>query len=380
MAGLILKEQGHEVIGVHMTNWDPREEGADAANIAPRARAACIEADLKDAKRVCEHLDMPFHHTSFEKDYWNLVFQEMVDGYESGITPNPDVLCNRHIKFGALLHHATTDLGCDFLATGHFARVSAQPGASPMLLRAADPHKDQTYFLSRLQNSVLGQIMFPLGDYTKGEVRDIALNAGLHNHDRPSTTGICMVGPRKKFAEFLENYLESRPGHFVDVETGAEVGEHNGYMFYTTGQRARIGGTSEKPYFVVSKDPKSNLVSVCKGHDHPALYSTQVRVASMNWLTADGSCPFTNGSERVLARARHRQPLVPASIRALGPGDVRVDLDTPLYAPTEGQTMAIYDGNICLGGGVIQEVPDRWDWERRADVALTAHARVESVN
>eukprot|EP00966_Prymnesium_polylepis_P156579 3617752-Prymnesium_polylepis.1 len=241
VAALMLKRQGHDVIGVHMTNWDAREElrGDEGAS-------SCIEQERKDAQQVCLALGIGFHEVDFVREYWQLVFEPFLQGYRNGATPNPDVACNRHIKFDRFYAHAL-GLGADHVATGHYAQLRHEPGGGGrvQMLRARDEGKDQTYFLSHVQQPPLRRVLFPLGGLPKAGVRQLAAEAGLHVASKKDSVGICFVGKRR-FDDFIANYIACEPGPFVCVETGMTVGTHRGHPLYTPGAKARIGGLPER--------------------------------------------------------------------------------------------------------------------------------------
>jgi tRNA (5-methylaminomethyl-2-thiouridylate)-methyltransferase len=252
VAAMLLKEQGHEVVGVHMRNWDAAEEGS----------AECMEREARDARRVCAQLGIGFHEVSFVREYWHEIFEPFLDGYESGGTPNPDVACNRHIKFDHFLAHARA-LGADGVATGHYARLERDADGATRLLAAVDAVKDQSYFLATVQQEALRSTRFPIGHLLKSEVRAMAAAASLHPAAKRDSTGICFIGKRN-FGAFLEGYLPQTAGPFVCVESGSVVGEHKGYALYTTGQRARVPGCATR-WYVVDKRVPTNEVVVCAG-------------------------------------------------------------------------------------------------------------------
>ena len=270
VAALLLKRRGHDVVGVHMRNWDAAEEGSEEAGYA--------EQEQKDARRVCDTLGIGYREVDLSREYWHEVFEPFVRGYSEGRTPNPDVACNRHIKFDHFAR-ATRALGADGVATGHYARLRRrEPGGAVELLTGADETKDQSYFLAAVEQSALRDALFPLGELRKTEVRALAAEAGLHVAAKRDSAGICFVG-RRNFASFLANYVPAQPsGPFVCVDRGAAVGEHRGQAFYTPGQRARIGG-QPRPWYVVAKDAETNTVFVCDGAAHPALL-TQALLAA----------------------------------------------------------------------------------------------------
>jgi tRNA-specific 2-thiouridylase len=335
VAALLLKQQGHEVHGVFMDNWDADDAYCTAA------------ADFQDARRVCEALDVPLHKVSFAEQYLERVFERFLAEHRAGRTPNPDVLCNSEIKFRCFLDYALR-LGAERLATGHYARV-ARDAQGAHLMRAADADKDQTYFLHAIAPAALARAEFPIGGMAKAEVRRLAFAHSLATHDKPDSTGICFIGERR-FAEFLKRWLPTAPGPIVD-EHGGQVGEHEGLTFYTLGQRAglRIGGRSggaELPWYVADKRLERNELVVVQGHDHPALLHRTVELEAPHWLGA----PPAEG-EALTAQVRYRQRAQPCRIDLAA---ARVAFDAPQRAVTPGQYCVLYRGDECLGGGIIR--------------------------
>jgi tRNA-specific 2-thiouridylase len=341
VAALLLKEQGYEVIGIFMKNWDDTDEFGHCT----------AEEDSEDVRRVCDQLGIPFYTVNFEKQYYDKVFAYFLDEYRAGRTPNPDVMCNREIKFGEFLDKALA-LGADYLAMGHYARVEERDGAY-VLLRGADGNKDQTYFLHALNQRQLAKAMFPIGHLTKPEVRRIAEAAGLATAKKKDSTGICFIGERN-FKQFLSGYLPARGGEIRTPE-GELKGRHDGLMYYTLGQRQGLGiggsGTGE-PWFVAGKDLERNVLIVVQGEKHPALYSTALTASGVNWIAPDA--PAAGTAFRCTAKFRYRQPDqgVTVNVRADGLWDVA--FDEPQKAVTPGQAVVFYDGDICLGGGTIE--------------------------
>ncbi len=341
VAALLLAEQGANVEAVFMKNW---EEDDTAGHCA-------AAADLDVARAVADRLGIRLHEVNFATEYWDRVFDHFLAEYRAGRTPNPDVLCNREIKFRAFLDYAV-DRGADAIATGHYAGTRrAADGIH--LVRAADEGKDQTYFLHQLDQAQLERAVFPLATLRKPEVRTLARERGLPNHARKDSTGICFIGERR-FREFLARYLPARPG---DVETpeGRHIGRHDGLMYYTLGQRQGIGiggvrGTADDPWFVVGKDLARNVLIVAQGHDHPLLMSTTLTARQLHWVL--GSAPAARFS--CLARCRHRQPLQACEV-FLAPDreTAEVQFSRPQRAVTPGQSVVLYDSEDCLGGGVI---------------------------
>lgn len=321
-----------------MTNW----EEADAWCTAGDDHAA--------ARRSAEQLGIPLHHVRFEREYRDRVFADFLAQYRAGRTPNPDIGCNRHIKFGVMLNHARR-LGADWLATGHYARVSHE-GPQPALLRAVDENKDQTYFLHAIEAAALRHVLFPLGGLPKHEVRRIAAQAGLANHARPDSTGICFIGERP-FREFLGRWLSAEPGPILSP-AGQQLGEHVGLPYYTLGQRQGLNiggqaGAAAAPWYVAAKDPARNALVVVQDPDHPLLLSRAVIARQPHWLGA----PPASGRSDWLARIRHRQPLVRCEVAPAEGGGIEVRFARPVRAATPGQSVVLYEHERCAGGGEI---------------------------
>lgn len=343
VAAWILLRMGYRVEGLFMKNWEDDDEDGQCA----------AAEDLADARRVCEALGIPLHKVSFAREYRERVFRHFLAEYAAGRTPNPDVLCNREIKFGAFLEHARR-LGADWVATGHYARIETGRGGL-RLLKGADPAKDQSYFLHAVTARRLERVLFPVGALAKEEVRALARAAGLPTHAKRDSTGICFIGERP-FREFLSRYLPATPGEIRTLD-GRVVGRHQGVAFYTLGQREGLGiggltGTEGRPWYVVDKDPGANVLYVAQGHDHPRLLSSTLVAGDLSWVA--GSPPPMPW--RGHAKVRHRQPDVPCTVEALPGGRCRVVFDTPQRAVTSGQYVVLYEGERCLGGGVIEAV------------------------
>ncbi|GAB7388647.1 tRNA 2-thiouridine(34) synthase MnmA [Bacillaceae bacterium] len=341
VTALLLKRQGYEVIGVFMKNWDDTDE-----------RGFCsADVDAYDVRRVCDQLGIPFYSVNFEKEYMEKVFRYFLDEYKKGRTPNPDVMCNREIKFGEFLEKAL-DLDADYIATGHYARVEAVNGEF-RLLRGVDRNKDQTYFLNALNQYQLSKTMFPIGHLTKQEVRKIALDAGLVTAKKKDSTGICFIGERN-FKEFLSNFLPAQPGEIRTLD-GEVKGRHDGLMYYTIGQRRGLGiggGGTGEPWFVVDKDLENNILYVVQGENHPALFAKGLYATDVNWISGKTpESPFT-----CTAKYRYRQPDRNVTVYPKGDGTCDVIFDEPQKAVTPGQAVVFYDGEVCLGGGIIDQV------------------------
>lgn len=343
VAALCLLRAGHAVEALHMTNWDDADEYCTAA------------ADFADAKQVAADLGIPLHHVNFAREYREQVFADFLSEYRAGRTPNPDVACNRHIKFGAFLYHAQR-LGAEYIATGHYARVVHQ-GDQGYLYKAADADKDQTYFLHSVRSEALARTLFPLGDLQKSEVRALAREYGLANHDKADSTGICFVGERP-FREFLAQYIVATPGPILTLD-GQTVGEHSGLPYYTLGQRhgLNIGGLASKEqaaWFVATTDTDRNALIVVQGHDHPALLRSELSVGDLHWINGAPVQLSTTGRIELHARLRHRQPEAVCELSQTGQSDiVQLKFPLPQRAPTPGQYAVFYSGEECLGGGVI---------------------------
>ena len=337
VAALLLKQQGHEVLGVFMDNWD----GADAYCTAAE--------DFQDARALCEALEVPLHKVSFADQYLERVFAGFLAELRAGRTPNPDVACNSEIKFRCFLDHALR-LDAELLATGHYARVE-RTASGARLLRAADLDKDQTYFLHAIAPAALARAEFPLGRLTKPEVRALAQRHGLAVHDKPDSTGICFIGERR-FREFLKRWLPTEPGPILALD-GAPLGDHEGLAYYTLGQRAGLGiggqrGGAELPWYVAGKDPGRNALLVVQGHDHPALLTSSVTVVDPRWSRATPEV-----GEPLTAQLRHRQAEQPCRIVAQDAARLTVRFDAPQRAATPGQYCVLYRGAECLGGGAL---------------------------
>ncbi|MFI5334105.1 MAG: tRNA 2-thiouridine(34) synthase MnmA [Chlamydiales bacterium] len=331
VSALLLKEQGHEVIGLFMKNWE-EEEGACHA----------LE-DYEDVVKVCEHLKIPYYSVSFAKEYWENVFAHFLDELKRGFTPNPDILCNREIKFKLLLEKALA-LGADSLATGHYARTDGTK-----LLKGVDPQKDQSYFLYTLQKEILPSVIFPVGGMEKTEVRARAKKTGLPNADKKDSTGICFIGKRD-FKTFLNRYLPYQKGEFRTLD-GKLVGEHDGIAYYTIGQRKGLGiGGPGDAWFVIKKDVEKNIVFIEQGEDHPALYTTELVATDASWVGAPPHTPF-----RCTAKVRYRQPDQTCTITSIESGKLHVVFDAPQRAVTPRQSIVFYDDGICLGGAMISD-------------------------
>ncbi|PTX53714.1 tRNA (5-methylaminomethyl-2-thiouridylate)-methyltransferase [Melghirimyces profundicolus] len=339
VAALLLKEQGYDVVGLFMKNWDDTDEWGNCT----------ATEDFEDVRRVADHIGIPYYSVNFEKEYRDRVFEYFLEEYRNGRTPNPDVMCNKEIKFGEFLNKAL-QLGADYIATGHYARVEETDGAY-RLKRGEDPNKDQTYFLYTLGQEQLSKTIFPVGHLNKKELRRIAEDAGLPTAHKKDSTGICFIGERD-FKEFLSQYLPAQPGE-IQTLSGEVKGRHDGLMYYTLGQRQGLGiggGGTGEPWFVVGKDLERNVLLVAQGHDHPALYSDGLIASHIHWVDRKNRTqPFF-----CTAKFRYRQKDQGVTVEPLENGTLRVRFHDAQRAVTPGQSVVFYDGEDCLGGGIIE--------------------------
>jgi tRNA-specific 2-thiouridylase len=342
VAAWMLKAQGYDVVGLFMKNWedDDTEEYCTS------------RADLVDAASVADVIGVELEAVNFAAAYRERVFAHFLREYSAGRTPNPDVLCNSEIKFRAFLDHART-LSADFIATGHYARLRRAPDRVE-LLKARDSAKDQSYFLHQLTQAQLAPVFFPLGEIAKREVRAIAKREGIPTWAKKDSTGICFIGERP-FRDFLAKYLPRKPGP-IETEEGSVVGRHEGLAYYTLGQRQGlgVGGTragQDLPWFVTAKDPARNALIVVQGHDHRSLYRTIVDAQEMHWIA--GAPPAAEALGRLRAKTRYRMPDAMCRVELRSDECARAIFDAPQWAPTPGQYLVLYDGDVCLGGGVI---------------------------
>src|SRR5262245_18812369 len=327
----LLKQQGYEVVAIFMKNWEDHYDDEYCPS----------RQDFLDAASVADVLGIEIEHVNFAAEYRDRVFAEFLREYQAGRTPNPDVLCNAEIKFKAFLDHAMR-LGAEKIATGHYARTDGI-----RLLKGTDGSKDQSYFLHRLTREQLSRVLFPVGEMKKAEVRRLALEAGLPNHAKKDSTGICFIGERP-FREFLNRYLPKAPGRIVDAK-GKTVGEHMGLAFYTIGQRKGIGlGGPGEPWYVAEKKLKENELVVVRGHDHPLLLKKSLEAADASWIA---SAPAEG--IHLSGKTRYRQADAPCMLRKVLDSEIEVDFPAPQWAVTPGQSVVLYDGEVCLGGGII---------------------------
>ena len=342
VAALLLKKQGYNVIGLFMRNWDSLVNNDYLGNPNLDNDICPQEQDYNDALAVCEKIGIPLHRVDFVKEYWDFVFTYFLDELKKGRTPNPDVMCNKYIKFDMFAKKAR-ELGADYIATGHYARI-----IDGKLAKAVDKNKDQSYFLAYVGKDKFKNVLFPIGELEKPEVRKLALENDLVTASKKDSTGICFIGERN-FTKFLENYLPNQPGKIVNIETKEEVGDHIGLMYYTLGQRRglNLGGNNDKSY-VVEKDLENNILYVATGDENNYLYSSKAVIENFNFLTDDRpdycTCKF-----------RYRQKDIPIQVKYLDDNMLELTYDKA-KAVTPGQFCVLYLGDICLGGGIIKEI------------------------
>jgi len=342
VAALLLLEQGYDVEGLFMKNW---EEDDDEDYCA-------AAVDLRDATSVSDKLGIKLHTINFSSEYWDRVFQHFLDEYRAGRTPNPDILCNKEIKFHAFLEHAQS-LGAEKIATGHYARTRSKNNRT-QLLRGLDNNKDQSYFLHALNQYQLSHALFPVGEYDKPHIRQLAKDNDLLTHDKKDSTGICFIGERR-FSTFLEKFLPARPGEIHNID-GSCIGQHNGLMFYTLGQRKGLGigglkESDEDPWYVVEKDLLNNVLKVAQGHNHPAMFNNVLETGQVNWI--EDSEP---DETRLTAKIRYRQSDQNCTLNRIDEQRYEVLFDEAQRAITPGQSIVFYQDEVCLGGGVIENM------------------------
>jgi tRNA-specific 2-thiouridylase len=337
VAAMLLKEQGYDVQGLFMKNWEDDDTDEYCTS----------RQDLIDAVSAADRIGIDIDAVNFSAEYKERVFQTFLAEYQAGRTPNPDVLCNAEIKFKAFLDHAIA-MGAERIATGHYARIREVDGRFE-LLKAVDASKDQSYFLYRLNQVQLSKSLFPLGEIHKTEVRDIARKFGLANHDKKDSTGICFIGERP-FREFLSRYLPSQPGN-IETPEGRVIGHHDGLMYYTLGQRKGLGiGGEGQAWYVAGKNLERNVLIAVQSHDHPALLKRDLMASQLNWITDEAPTP----GQAYAAKTRYRQQDANCQIIAVNDAKCKVSFDVPQWAVTPGQSFVAYSGDICLGGGIIE--------------------------
>ncbi|OWV29109.1 tRNA 2-thiouridylase [Halomonas campaniensis] len=351
VSALLLMQQGYEVEGLFMKNWD-EDDGTEYCT---------AKEDLADAEAVCEKLGIKLHTANFAAEYWDNVFEHFLAEYKAGRTPNPDILCNREIKFKVFLEYAEM-LGASKIATGHYVRQGVREGR-PRLLKGLDGNKDQSYFLHAVPEAAIARTLFPVGELEKPAVRALAEQHDLITAKKKDSTGICFIGERR-FRDFLQQYLPAQPGT-IETPDGDVIGQHMGLMYYTLGQRQGLGigglaNYSEEPWYVAAKDLDRNVLIAVQGKHDQLLYSDTLATEVMDWVA--GEPPVQQG--RFTAKTRYRQSDCDCEMRVLPDGGVEVTFDDPQWAVTPGQSLVLYDGDICLGGGVI-----RATWKRAAEAA-----------
>nr|WP_205738164.1 tRNA 2-thiouridine(34) synthase MnmA [Granulosicoccus antarcticus] len=341
VAALLLKQQGYQVSGIFMQNWEDDDEHCTARQ------------DYRDAASVAARLGIKLTTVNFSDEYWERVFAHFLEEYSAGRTPNPDILCNKEIKFKAFLDHAR-DQGADAIATGHYVR-SGGDNESVALLRGLDTNKDQSYFLYTLNQEQLRPSLFPIGEMEKPKVRELAQQAGFHVHSKKDSTGICFIGERK-FSSFLAEYLPAQPGDIVN-DNGDLMGRHNGLMFYTLGQRQGLGiggmsNSDESPWYVLDKNLGENRLVVGQGHNHPTLFRSELQAHNVHWVHGQPSA----SSFRCTAKVRYRQQDQAATVTVREDGTLHIDFDEAVRAATPGQSLVLYDQQVCLGGAIISDL------------------------
>jgi tRNA-specific 2-thiouridylase len=336
----LLQSQGRDIAGMFMKNWEEDD----------RLGACTAEADAADAQAVANTLGIDLHRRNFAAEYWDFVFEDFLAEYRAGRTPNPDILCNREIKFKTFLEHAT-DLDAEYIATGHYVRSDCRDGIH-RLLKGLDPNKDQSYFLYTIGQQQLARTLFPVGELLKPEVRKAANDAGLVVHDKKDSTGICFIGERN-FREFLSTYIAPAPGE-IRTTDGRVIGRHDGLQFYTLGQRQGLGiggvkGFPEDPWYVLHKDLEKDVLYIGQGHEHPWLHASQLQASQLSWVS--GSPP--KAGQALTAKVRYRQKDQDCVVTEIGDDRLVLDFNLPQRAVTPGQSVVLYDGENCLGGGII---------------------------
>ena len=345
VSALLLKQAGFDVAGLFMKNWD-EDDGTEYCT---------AKQDLADAQRVCDKIGIELHTANFAAEYWDNVFEHFLEEYKAGRTPNPDILCNREIKFKVFMQYANI-LGADKISTGHYAQTQVKAGAT-YLLKGLDPNKDQSYFLHAVGEAEFARTVFPIGHMEKPKVRDIAQTHDLITHNKKDSTGICFIGERR-FKDFLSQYLPAQPGP-IETEKGVTLGEHSGLMYHTIGQRQGLGiggvaGFNEEPWYVAEKNLEDNILTVVQGKNHPLLFKTHLKASQMHWInSAPGNTLASEDSFRCMAKTRYRQPDQACTVTTQG-DHIVIAFDDPQRAVTPGQSVVLYDQEKCLGGAVIE--------------------------
>ena len=343
VTALLLLEQGYQVTGLFMKNWD-EDDGTEHCTAVK---------DYADAKQVCDKLGIPLESINFATEYWDHVFEVFLSEYQAGRTPNPDILCNKFVKFKAFLDYAIEDLGAKFIATGHYARVENKNGQY-YLLKGLDLNKEQSYFLYTLNQKQLSRVLFPIGHLQKSEIRSIAKKAGFINHSKKDSTGICFIGERN-FSKFLQRYLPALPGE-IHTDKGQIIGRHNGLMYYTMGQRQGLGiggikEASDEPWYVLDKNIEENILIVGQGHDHPLLLHNTLEASQLDWCNNQ----LLTESIYCTAKTRYRQTDQSCRLIPIDKDRCKAIFDKPQRAITPGQSVVFYHNGICLGGGIIDK-------------------------
>ncbi len=354
VSALLLQQQGYQVEGLFMKNWE-EDDGTEYCT---------AREDLADAQQVCDKLGIKLHQANFAAEYWDNVFEHFLLEYRAGRTPNPDILCNREVKFKAFLDYAMM-LGADLIAMGHYARRDNSTGRARMR-KGLDPNKDQTYFLHAVGEEQLAKTLFPVGELQKSEVRTLAEQHDLVTYNKKDSTGICFIGERR-FRDFLKQYIPAQPGA-IETEEGEVIGQHSGLMYHTIGQRQGLGiggmkNADDTPWYVLEKDLERNVLIVGQGNENPLLFSKALSADSIYWVNGEPEMPA-----QLTAKVRYRQSDQACTLQRGNDGRYLVVFDEPQRAVTPGQSVVFYDGDICLGGGVIEQ--------RHADIPVTAAVTV----
>ncbi|WP_339022407.1 tRNA 2-thiouridine(34) synthase MnmA [Spiroplasma endosymbiont of Crioceris asparagi] len=352
VAAHLLIKRGYQVEALFMRNWDSGINNDFLGN-KNESEICPQEVDYNDAKEVAEKLGIKLHRVDFIKEYWDYVFKYFIDEYKKGRTPNPDILCNKYIKFNMFLNYAVKELNADYIATGHYAGVKFNKITKNFeLLKGKDNSKDQSYFLSELNQEKLSKTLFPLYEYEKAEIRKIAKDNSLHIFEKKDSTGICFIGERQ-FTEFLQNYISNQPGDIVDIKTNKVIGQHIGAMYYTIGQRKGLNlGGQKEPYYVCGKDIEKKIIFVCPLSDGRFLNSDKCEVEDFNWIVDHKK--YANNKFECTAKFRYRQADIKVTVEMVDENNLKVFMDTPIRAVTPGQECVLYLNEICLGGGKIK--------------------------
>ncbi|KAF5385663.1 hypothetical protein D9757_005465 [Collybiopsis confluens] len=370
VAARLLANQDYDLSAIYMRNWDTRDEsGTD--------KGCEWEKDWEDVQRVCKSVGIPCSMIDLSREYWNRIFQPALDVWQSGSTPNPDVWCNREIKFGALLEHLPLDSskGKSWFATGHYAAKGWSSNGRPRLLSAKDHVKDQSYYLSSISEQGLARALFPLGNLTKVEVRELARSYRLETAERPESMGLCFVGEKGKFSQFLNSYIPPNPGPIIEYTTGKVIGQHKGLWTYTIGEKAKIPGQLYKT-FVAHKDPLKNVIYVVPGSNHQALLLHRVICQDWKWIWNDSPPPGITESSgfRAAVKVRHRMESLPCTVKVAQDGTIEIITDDFLRGVSPGQVAALWDKDWCLGCGVIYATENSLQMQQDAIQRSSAHA------